>query len=99
MTLPSTLVVVPSSSSMSEPGSTTSAWRAVSERKKSITAKCSSRSRASPMKRWSGRETMGLMQMDSNPRILPSWIASISGTRESPLRGIVSSGTPQTPAT
>ena len=38
MTRPSTLVEVPSSSSCSEPGSTRSAWNAVSERKKSMTA-------------------------------------------------------------
>ncbi len=63
-----------------------------------MTAKNSSRSSASRMKRWSGSDTSGLKQMSSRPLISPSWIASTSGTAESPLCGIDSSGTPQTPA-
>ena len=57
MMRPSPVVAVPSSSSWSEPGRTTSAWWAVSERKKSMTAKNSSFSSASLVKFGVGERT------------------------------------------
>ena len=60
ITRPSAVVTVPSSSSCSEPARTTSAWRAVSDMKKSMTQKNSSLSRAARVYSASGRETSGL---------------------------------------
>ena len=71
MTRPSAEQTIPSSSSCSEPGSTTSAYRAVSLRKKSIATKNSSFSSIRVMKLLSGSDTFGLKQIDSRPRISP----------------------------
>src|SRR5262245_30353812 len=54
--------------------------RAVSERKKSMTAKNSSPSSASRMKFRSGAKTRGFEQMSKSSRIRFSWIASSRST-------------------
>ena len=74
MTRPSTWVTVPSSSSCRLPGSTMSAWRAVSLRKKSIATKNSSLSSARAMNWLSGSDTLGLKQIAIRPLISPASI-------------------------
>ena len=50
------------------------------------------------MKSPSGSDTAGLKQSSSRPLMRPSWIASSSGTADSPVCGMVDSSTPHTPA-
>ena len=74
MMRPSTCVTVPSSSSCRLPGSTMSACRAVSLRKKSIAAKNSSLSRHFVTNELSGSDTFGLKQIEMSPLISPASI-------------------------
>ncbi len=98
ITRPSPLVMTPSSSAHAVVGSTTSARSAVSERKKSDWAWNSSASYPRRTTLWCGRETNGLLQIPSSPRISPAdiwWTISIIDV---PLPGRSASSIPQTPA-
>ena len=79
-TRPSALQTTPSSSSCMLPAKTTSAWCAVSERKKSMTPKNSSFDSASRVKFASGSETSGLKHIEKSALISPRWIASMIST-------------------
>ena len=100
MTRPSRLVTVPSSSAHCAEGSTTSATFAVSERKKSATARKSSRPRRPLTFVAFGAETIGLDPTTRSARMPPGSPAdSISSYADLPGPGISPSGIPHTAAT
>ena len=72
MTRPSRLVIVPSSSAHCADGRTTSAIRAVSERKKSETARKSSDASRASTSCAAGDETSALKPMTNSARTPPS---------------------------